>query len=85
MKINHRTDVIDKYWALRNVIANQALEALIMTEDDLERCLKIVYGELSTNDAIAKIHQELAEDRCQNPLRRNITGPTSPFGTCQMR
>ncbi len=58
---------IHKYWPLRNVIANQALEGQIMTVDECERCLKIFYGELSVDGAIAEIHQELAADKVANP------------------
>ena len=49
----------DKGLALRNVIANQALEGLDMTADEIERSRAILAGDLSIDDAVAEIHREL--------------------------
>ena len=54
----------DKELALRNVIANQALEGLEMTADEIERSRAILSGNLSIDGAVAEIHRELqASDR----------------------
>lgn len=49
----------DKELALRNVIANQALEGLEMTADEIERSRAILAGDLSIDDAVAEVHSEL--------------------------
>lgn len=54
----------NKELALRNVIANQALEGLVMTDDEIQRAGAILDGDLSIDDAVAEIHRELqASDR----------------------
>ncbi len=56
--------MIDKELALRNVIANHALEGLEMSSSEIARSRVILDGELSIDDAVAEIHRELqASDR----------------------
>ena len=54
-----RTTRVDKELALRNVIANQAPEGLVMTPDEIERSPAILEGDLSIDDAVAEIYREL--------------------------
>ena len=46
------------YQQHHNVIANQALESLEMTADEIERPRAILNGDLSIDDAVAEIHRE---------------------------
>jgi hypothetical protein len=51
--------MIDKELALRNVIANQALSGLEMTEEEIARSRAILDGDLRIEEAVDEIHREL--------------------------
>lgn len=63
----YRHILFDPELVLRNVIASQALEGLVTTEDEIESCRKIIYGEISVESAIAEIHKKLAAEKIANP------------------
>ena len=51
--------MIDKNLALRNIIANQALEGQQMTPSEISRAKAILDARLSVGQAIADIQNEL--------------------------
>ena len=53
--------IVDKELALENIIADQALEGLTLTEEEIARSRAILAGELTAEEAIAQIHRRLRE------------------------
>ena len=47
--------MMDKDLALRNAIANQELEGLVVPPEEIERARKVINGEITADEAAAQI------------------------------
>ncbi len=58
----YKAELLDPDLALSNVIATHALEGLDMTAAEIDRARKLISGELSVENALRQIHEELQAD-----------------------